>query len=107
MIGALIGLVVDGEDDLELADVDVPDAIDPLSEPEGWDVLLDIPADTAAALMLIEHQWAVPLRETIARAGGFRISDGFIDPFDLQAIGLVTAEEAESLDAMDSGPRAQ
>jgi hypothetical protein len=57
--------------------------------------------------MLIEHQWAVPLRETIARAGGFRISDGFIDPFDLQAIGLVTAEEAESLDAMDSGPRAQ
>ena len=55
--------------------------------------------------MLIEHQWAVPLRETIARAGGFRISDGFIDPFDLQAIGLVTAEEAESLDAMDSGPR--
>jgi len=107
VIGALIGLVVAGEDDLELADVELPDAIDPLSEPEGWDVLLDIPADTAAALMLIEHQWAVPLRETIARAGGFRISDGFIDPFDLQSIGLVTAAEAKSLDAMDSGPRAQ
>ena len=31
------------------------------------------------------------------RAGGFRISDGFISPLDLVAIGLVTAEEAEQL----------
>ena len=104
VIGALIGLVVAGEDDAELVGVDEPDAIDPLAETEGWDVLLDIPADTAAALVLVEHQWAVPLRETIARAGGFRISDGFIDPFDLQAIGLVSAEEARALEAIDAGP---
>src|SRR5215216_301684 len=29
-------------------------------------------SDTAAALILIEHHWAVPLRDAVARAGGFR-----------------------------------
>ena len=31
--------------------------------PEVWDVLEEIPNDSAAALILIEHQWAVPLRD--------------------------------------------
>ena len=57
----------------------------------------EIPPDSAAALILLEHHWAVPLRDAIARAGGFRISDGFISPLDLVAIGLVSAEEAEEL----------
>ena len=60
-------------------------------------MLADIPNDSAAALLLIEHHWAVPLRDAIARAGGFRISDGFISPLDLVEIGLVTAAEAEEL----------
>ena len=51
----------------------------------------------AAALLLIEHRWVVPLRDAIARAGGFRISDGFISPLDLIEIGLVSPEEAEAL----------
>ena len=58
------------------------------SEEDGWDVVQDIPDDTAAALVLIEHHWAVPLRDAIMRAGGFRISDGFISPLDLVEIGL-------------------
>jgi hypothetical protein len=62
-------------------------------------VLEEIPNDSAAALILLEHHWAVPLRDPIARAGGFRISDGFISPLDLGEIGLVTAEEAEALHA--------
>jgi hypothetical protein len=33
----------------------------------------------------------VPLRDAIARAGGFRISDGFISPLDLVEIGLSVA----------------
>ena len=36
-------------------------------------------------LRAIERDWAVPLRDAIARAGGFRISDGFISPLDLVA----------------------
>jgi hypothetical protein len=37
------------------------------------------------------------------RAGGFRISDGFISPLDLVEIGLVSAEEAEALHAIETG----
>jgi hypothetical protein len=43
------------------------------------------------------------LRDAIARAGGFRIADGFISPLDLVAIGMVSAEEAEELHAMETG----
>ena len=57
-------------------------------------MLEEIPNDSAAALILLEHHWAVPLRDAIARAGGFRISDGFISPLDLIEIGLLSAEEA-------------
>jgi hypothetical protein len=74
----------------------------PISEDDDiWDVLEEIPNDSAAALLLLEHHWAVPLRDAIARAGGFRISDGFISPLDLVAIGLMSRQEAEELHAME------
>ena len=69
---------------------------------EEWDVLVGIPNDSAAALILLEHHWAVPLWDAIARAGGFRISDGFISPLDLVEIGLLSAEEAKELHAMET-----
>ena len=68
----------------------------------GWDILEDIPNDSAAALVLLEHHWAVPLRDAIVRAGGFRISDGFISPLDLVEIGLVTAAEAAELHDLET-----
>ena len=77
------------------------DGMQVFSDEQAWDVLEDIPNDSAAALILLEHHWAVPLRDAIARAGGFRISDGFISPFDLVAIGLVSAAEAEQLHALE------
>jgi hypothetical protein len=67
------------------------------SDEDAWDVIEEIPDDSAAALVLIEHHWAVPLRDAVARAGGYRIADGFISPLDLVAIGEVTAEEAKRL----------
>jgi uncharacterized membrane protein len=105
-IGALIGLGIEGEEGMEAGAVAgaeaAADGIHPFSDEEAWDVLEEIPNDSAAALLLIEHHWAVPLRDAIARAGGFRISDGFISPLDLIAIGLVSAEEAEELHAMET-----
>ena len=55
--------------------------------------------------MLIEHHWAVPLRDAIARANGHRISDGFISPLDLVEIGLLSAEEAQELHVAETGHR--
>ena len=78
------------------------EGIDVLGGAEEWDVLEDIPNDSAAALILLEHHWAVPLRDAIARAGGFRISDAFISPLDLIEIGMMSAEEARELHAMET-----
>jgi uncharacterized membrane protein len=110
-IGALIGLGVAGEEGMEAgaeagAEQAAEEGIDVFGGDE-WDVLEDIPNDSAAALILLEHHWAVPLRDAIARAGGFRVSDGFISPLDLVAIGLMTAEEAKELHAMETAGAAK
>jgi uncharacterized membrane protein len=106
-VGALIGLGFEGEEGAEIGAAAgaeaAADGIHAFSEEDAWDVIEEIPNDSAAALILLEHNWAVPLRDAIARAGGFRISDGFISPLDLIAIGLVSAEEAAELHAMETG----
>jgi hypothetical protein len=84
-VGALIGL-----------------GIEVFPDEDAWDVIEDIPNDSAAALLLIEHHWAVPLRDAVARAGGFRVSDGFISPLDLVQIGLVSAAEAARLHDLET-----
>jgi uncharacterized membrane protein len=100
-IGALIGLGIEGEEGMEAGavagaeEVAAAGGVHVFTEEEGWDVLQDIPNDSAAALILIEHHWAVPLRDAVFRAGGFRISDAFISPLDLVEIGLLSAEEQE------------
>jgi uncharacterized membrane protein len=106
-IGALIGLGFAGEEGAEAgaaagAQEAEEEGINIFSGAEEWDVLEDIPNDSAAALILLEHHWAVPLRDAIVRAGGFRISDGFISPLDLVGIGLVSAEEAKQLHDLET-----
>jgi uncharacterized membrane protein len=110
-IGALIGLGVDGEEGMEAgaaagAAEAVEEGINVFGGDE-WDVLEDIPNDSAAALILLEHHWAVPLRDAIARAGGFRLSDGFISPLDLVEIGLLTAAEAKDLHVQETAGAAK
>ena len=105
-VAALIGLGIDGEEGMVEGAVAgaaaAQDGIEVFSDETAWDVLEDIPNDSAAALLLLEHQWAIPLRDAIGRAGGFRISDGFISPLDLVEIGLLTAEEAQLHHAMET-----
>jgi uncharacterized membrane protein len=109
VIGALIGLGADGEEGFEAGAVAGAEAgavggIQPISnDPDAWDILEGIPNDSAAALILVEHQWAVGLRDAVLRAGGFRISDGFISPLDLVAVGLLTAEEAAEHHELETG----
>lgn len=107
-VGALIGLGIEGDEGFTagaLAGAEAAaEGIRVFGDEEEWDVIEEIPNDSAAALLLIEHHWAVPLRDAIARAGGFRVSDGFISPFDLVAIGLMTAEEAHELSAIETSP---
>lgn len=76
------------------------EGIHAFSDQEAWDILEEIPNDTAAALILLEHHWAVPLRDAILRAGGVGLADGFIHSADRVAIGVATAAEAAELSAM-------
>jgi uncharacterized membrane protein len=109
-VGALIGLGIEGEEGFEAgarAGAEAAAEGVHVFDEDAWDVLEEIPNDSAAALLLIEHHWAVPLRDAIGRAGGFRISDGFISPLDLIEIGLVSAEDAKELHALETQAQAQ
>jgi uncharacterized membrane protein len=102
IVGALIGLGAEGEEGAEagaelgaeaLADGSVFD------DEEVWYVADTIPNGTAAAIALIEHQWAIPLRDAIARAGGMALADEWIHARDLVEVGLMAAEEADEAGA--------
>src|SRR3954470_21067645 len=101
VVGALVGLGVDGEEGAEAGAVvgaeAGSDGLNVFNSEDAWDVVDEIPRNSAAALLLIEHHWAVPLRDAIGRAGGFRISDGFISPLDLVAVGALASEEVNEL----------
>jgi uncharacterized membrane protein len=111
-IGALVGLGIEGETGAEEgaalgAEAAAEGGVHVFGDEDAWDVLAEIPNDSAAALLLIEHHWAVPLRDAVARAGGFRLADGFISPFDLIEIGLVNAEEAKELHDLETAAAAR
>jgi uncharacterized membrane protein len=109
VVGALLGLGAAGEEGMEAGAIAgaeaASDGIDVFSEEEAWDVLAEIPNDAAAALILLEHRWAIGLRDAVVRAGGFRIAESFISPLDLVEVGLVASKEAEALAAAESRSR--
>jgi len=104
VVGALVGLGIEGEEGMEIGavagGVAGAEGLEVFSDDDAWDVIEEIPNDSAAALILVEHHWAVGLRDAVASAGGVRISDGFIDPIDLVAVGLVAGEEAAEYEAL-------
>ncbi len=102
-VAALIGLGIEGETGAEIgaevgAEAAAEGGVQIFSDEDAWDVIADIPNDSGAALVLLEHHWAIPLRDAIARAGGYRLSDGMISPLDLVEIGMLAEHEVESHD---------
>ena len=98
-VGALIGLGAAGEEGAEAGAIAGAEAAldGGMIEDQVWYIADEIPEGTAAAVALIEHRWAIPLRSAIQDAGGFLVSDAWIHPADLVAIGLLASEEmAES-----------
>jgi uncharacterized membrane protein len=97
IVGALIGFGAAGEAGAELGAVEgaAPLADGHVLDEEVWYVDDAIPNGTAAAVALLEHRWAIPLRDGIRRAGGFHLADAWIHPADLVGIGILAAEEAE------------
>lgn len=93
LAGALLGLGADGEEGVEAGAEAGAAAAEDGSVLDGDDVwyLADaIPPGTSAAIALIEHRWAIPLRDAIQGAGGQTLTDTWIHPQDLVAIGAAT-----------------
>ena len=96
IIGALVGLGADGEEGAEYG------ALAGAAELQDGHVFDDdavwylgdaIPEGTAAAVALLEHRWAIPLRDKIAQAGGLTLSDAWIHVADLVAVGALASAE--------------
>jgi len=97
IVGALVGFGEGGEEGAERG------AIAGAAELEDGHVFDDhavwylgdaIPQGMAAAVALIEHRWAIPLREAIERAGGAPLGDEWVHPEDLVAAGAVAGAGA-------------
>ena len=95
VVGALIGFGAAGEEGAEIGAIEGAEAASEggMLEDQMWYIADEIPEGTAAAVALIEHRWAIPLREAIMNAGGFLLSDAWVHPTDLVAIGLAASEE--------------
>jgi uncharacterized membrane protein len=90
LAGALLGLGADGEvGAIAGAEAGAVAAEDGsiLGDEEVWYLADAIPPGATAAIALIEHRWATPLRDAIGAAGGQAFADTWVHPRDLVAIG--------------------
>ncbi|MDW5598065.1 DUF6325 family protein [Conexibacter stalactiti] len=60
------------------------------AEEDVWYVADAIPPGSAAAIALLEHRWAIPLRERLQGLGGRMLAESWVHPLDLEAIGLTS-----------------
>ena len=94
MVGALAGLGAGGEEEtLSAAIAGAEESEDGhfFGDAEVWYLSDAIPDGASAAVALIEHQWAIPLRDKILAAGGSVLADEWVHPADLMAIGATVA----------------
>src|SRR5437868_6708303 len=94
LVGALIGFGAAGETGAEVgAAAGAQAAQDGTLADTGevWYVADVIPDGSIAAIALIEHRWAIPLRDAVVRAGGVALADEWIHPEDLVGLGAAAA----------------
>ena len=94
--GALVGLGVgDDEAVVDGAILGAEEGADGhlIPDEDVWYVADVIPNGSAAAIILLEHLWAIPLRNAIVDAGGIALADEWIHATDLIEIGIEAAPE--------------
>ena len=90
LAGALIGVGAAGEEGAEIGALAGAEAAAEGATPLGddvWFVADAIPPGTSAAIAIIEHRWAIGLRDAIQNAGGVTLADEWIHPEDLIELG--------------------
>jgi uncharacterized membrane protein len=94
IVGALVGFGAGGEEEAERGAIAGAGELEDghvFDDDAVWYLSDAIPEGTAAAVALIEHRWAIPLRDKIAKAGGLTLADEWIHAKDLLAVGLLSS----------------
>lgn len=60
-----------------------------LDKEDIQDLAEEIPNGSAAVLVLVEHLWAIPLRDAVRKTGGMLIAQDFLNPESLIASGAI------------------
>jgi|SRR5262249_527479 len=91
LAGALMGLGAAGEEGAVAGAVAGAETVDEqgsvIDPDDAWYLADEIPPGTSAGVALLEHRWAIPLRDAIERAGGHTVVDAWVHPSDLVEIG--------------------
>ena len=69
-----------------------------LSQEDIQGIAKDIPSGKTAVMVLIEHRWAVPLKEAFERAGGVMLAQGMVRPETLIGAGVNLAASVRAAD---------
>jgi uncharacterized membrane protein len=102
IVGALVGFGAGGEEEIERGAIAGAQELEDghlFDDQAVWYLSDAIPQGSAAAVALIEHRWAIPLRDKIAKAGGITLADEWVHAADLIAVGLVRSSAGETADA--------
>ncbi len=71
------------------------------SKTEIKEIADDMPNDTAAGFLLVEHLWAKRFKEIARAQDGVLLANGFITPEALVTIGALLAEGAEAAEKIE------
>lgn len=99
LAGALIGLGAAGEEGAAAGAVAGAEKAlaqgSAFNDADVWYIADTIPAGMAAAIAVIEHRWAIPLRDAIMASGGVALADEWLHPQDLLAVGAEIGLETD------------
>jgi uncharacterized membrane protein len=88
LAAALLGKP-EGENGAEPTDTDTDTDTDDVMT---WSLADAVPTGSMAAIALIEHTWAGPLKSAIQRAGGSPLEETWLSPSDLDALESLIAQ---------------
>ena len=97
VIGGLLGLGAAGMEGAELGALGrmafVAENEFGLSEEDIEDIAGQMPNDSAALILLIEHVWAAGLKQAVMDAGGVVVAQGILNAQTLVGLGMDIADE--------------
>ncbi len=97
VIGGLLGFGAAGEQGAELGALGrmafVAENEFGLSDEDIEDIASQMPSDSAALILLIEHAWAAGLKQAVMDAGGVVVAQGILNAETLIGLGMDIADE--------------